>query len=731
MEREFKPLVVLFGFCSQKNQMTFLGRKGRIVITKFTTKILAILKHCNGLNTATEIRKKLAGQVPGELFEYLIRVLHQQRIVLDSRELFPLFHDDSANPTDFVASLSPDEVIALQESARSPIASGERIVLRDLPASHIRNIVSLRTTTRNFEDVSISDSVLGGLLKSLYHIRGYRSTPSAGGLYPLELFVAVTSEKQPWKSGYYQYCPEEDVLVDMAKPINKDRLARIFDSSDIFNGNPFCIFVGVDFRRLSQKYSNRAYRFALLETGHVAQNAYLYCAEQGLGVLEYGGFNDELVAQELGLAYPNHAVLISLIVGNKSTVVPSKDSDPERLSWTLQNELVGRNKPIASFRITELHCGDYRMPRLVGTARYRSSVSMSKQSKYRKMFAFGSGRSRNEVVIKTLAEAFERHLSDAVVVDKIASAKDLDASWIDPRIATPFLSQQFKRFKNIAPFSPELECQWIRGRRLRNGELTYVLVDHVYYPLFVEKIGRRLFYEANSTGTAAHVNSNKAIENALLELIERDAFAVMWYTRRNVTSLPTGDLPREIQERMTFWESQGRQVKILNITLDSVPVVLVLIKSSSYPCLVSGAAAAFTYEQAVNKAFDEAEFMLLSWMKTKQVVISHPRKVRSPDDHGVLYFSIRHHKRLAWLLNAPEKKIVDQGVYASIVEKFDPIVVLMGKEPKSGLQVIRVLSEKLLPMNFGYATEHPGHNRIKEIGLEWTERFPAFPHFFS
>ena len=66
------------------------------------------------------------------------------------------------------------------------------------------------------------------------------------------------------------------------------------------------------------------------------------------------------------------------------------------------------------------------------------------------------------------------------------------------------------------------------------------------------------------------------------------------------------------------------------------------------------------------------------------------------------------------------------------LDHFDPIAVdITPKEPACGLIVVRVLSEKLMPINFGYGNEHRGHSRMKVLGYEWSVRYPSDPHFFA
>jgi len=48
--------------------------------------------------------------------------------------------------------------------------------------------------------------------------------------------------------------------------------------------------------RTEVKYGVNAYRFALLESGHIGQNFSLLCTQRGIGCCTLGGFdNDQLV----------------------------------------------------------------------------------------------------------------------------------------------------------------------------------------------------------------------------------------------------------------------------------------------------------------------------------------------------------------------------------------------------------------------------------------------------
>ena len=97
------------------------------------------------------------------------------------------------------------------------------------------------------------------------------------------------------------------------------QVIRAFLADSILEDAAAVYILVCDFQQITQKYGNRGYRFALLEAGHAAQNAYLWCTEQNLGVVEVGGFLDEELANLLLLFYPREAPLTALVVGRRKS----------------------------------------------------------------------------------------------------------------------------------------------------------------------------------------------------------------------------------------------------------------------------------------------------------------------------------------------------------------------------------------------------------------------------
>jgi SagB-type dehydrogenase family enzyme len=141
-----------------------------------------------------------------------------------------------------------------------------------------------------------------------------RSVPSAGALYPLEVYVAVGA-LEGVANGLYHYDPIGhslgvlrfgDVLDEFAAALIQQHLLR--------HACALIIFTSV-FRRTLARYGARGYRYILLEAGHAAQNACLIATELRVGTLCLGGYFDSRLNQLLGLDGRAEAALYCTAVG--------------------------------------------------------------------------------------------------------------------------------------------------------------------------------------------------------------------------------------------------------------------------------------------------------------------------------------------------------------------------------------------------------------------------------
>ena len=176
-----------------------------------------------------------------------------------------------------------------------PLVSGD---------SSLEQLLTQRRSSREFRDEPLTLQQLGQLLWSaqgITHGEGYRTAPSAGALYPLELYVAV-GKVDRLGAGIYHYFPGEHKLVNSYSGDLRDALASAALQQPWVKQAPLVIIIAAKYSRTTGKYGKRGIRYAHIESGSVAQNIYLQAAALGLGTVVVGAFDDDSVANILRLA---------------------------------------------------------------------------------------------------------------------------------------------------------------------------------------------------------------------------------------------------------------------------------------------------------------------------------------------------------------------------------------------------------------------------------------------
>jgi thiazole/oxazole-forming peptide maturase SagD family component len=735
IEQDYRPLVVLYGYRSKRNTLSFVGRKGLIMLSGKSAIVDRILRLCNGFNDVADITRKLRTVSLEEVTEFL-SLFEQQGIVCDSRDLYLKFHEDSANPAKFSRDLGVDGVSDMLRSERLRKREGKTIKISIPIASSILDAIRNRRSTRAFRSGQIPMAQLSGILEATYSVgkNKHWSVASGGGMYPLDLYLIVPDDNQQVPKGIYRWNPEERSLTTISGKNPSVWLSKVFNAKTILENAACILCIAADFKRSTTKYSNLGYRLTLLEAGHAAQNTYVFCAEQNIGIVECCGFADEALANELGLMFPDEAVLATLIMGKFSVDAQTSTPDQEvsEKAERLRYILVGDKKPIKDVLFLDLKVDGYVMPMWSATASYRPIPGRLTASMKRKSVGFATGSTSSEALLKVLAEGFERYALEQNRSDRRESANGLNEPFLDPRVLVPYSGAQFKNLRGITRFDPRRKINWVIGSRRATGERIWVPMEIAYYATEQMKRELKLCYQASSSGVAAHFDKEVAIDTALYELIERDAFSVTWYSKRRVNSINHECLPLDLRCRISEWKRLGYNVSILDLTLDGPPVALAIIWSrEKRPAISSGAACRPSFTDATLKAFNEAEFMAMTWRYHRSKLKMEMSEINSPESHGIFYLDPKNLVYADWLLEAEESDVIREG-FKGDLQYLDPIVVdITPKDHTCGLSVMRVLSEKLMPVNFGYGNEHRGHSRMDMLSFEWSEKYPSTPHFFA
>lgn len=175
-----------------------------------------------------------------------------------------------------------------------------------------------RRSVRGFANANLSLADVSQILwagQGITHRRGYRTAPSAGGLYPLELYV-VAGAVDGLVPGVYRYRPERHELIRVASGDRRRRLAAAALDQRWVRRAPAVLAITAVYERTEAKYGSRGRRYVHVEVGHAAQNVYLQAGARGLGTVIVGAFRDAEVASVLELP-ADHRPLALMPLGRR------------------------------------------------------------------------------------------------------------------------------------------------------------------------------------------------------------------------------------------------------------------------------------------------------------------------------------------------------------------------------------------------------------------------------
>lgn len=177
----------------------------------------------------------------------------------------------------------------------------------------VEEAVSKRRSVRSFAPKDLTLQQISQLLWSAQGItdssRGFRSVPSAGALYPLEIY-AVYSE------GVFHYLPYSHQLERLSDKDARPYLAGAAWGQAAVKEAALDIVITAVYQRVTSKYGSRGTRYVDMEAGHCSQNIQLEAVCLGLASVGIGAFSDEEVSACLNLP-KDHQPLYIIPVGHK------------------------------------------------------------------------------------------------------------------------------------------------------------------------------------------------------------------------------------------------------------------------------------------------------------------------------------------------------------------------------------------------------------------------------
>lgn len=148
--------------------------------------------------------------------------------------------------------------------------------------------------------------------------RPFRAFPSSGALYPTETYVGVHAV-EALAPAIYHYQPQTHALVRVRAGDRSAPLMRAALDQGMVAEAGAVIVLASYFDRAGWKYRDRAYRYALIEAGHIGQNLYLVAEALGLSCCAIGAFFDDDVNTLVGIDGVREAAVYMAVVGHSAS----------------------------------------------------------------------------------------------------------------------------------------------------------------------------------------------------------------------------------------------------------------------------------------------------------------------------------------------------------------------------------------------------------------------------
>jgi len=185
----------------------------------------------------------------------------------------------------------------------------------------VEKAIKERRTIRDFKDRPLSLNHLSQILWAAQGITDpiemKRAVPSAGALYPLDIYVIVGEKGvKGMEAGVYHYLPKTHEILPISNGDRRKEVAIASLRQMWMAQAPVLFVIAAEYKRNAWKYGERGIRYALIEVGHVGQNLFLQAEALGLGAGIVGAFDDGEVSKAIGLP-PKHEPLLIMPVGYK------------------------------------------------------------------------------------------------------------------------------------------------------------------------------------------------------------------------------------------------------------------------------------------------------------------------------------------------------------------------------------------------------------------------------
>jgi ribosomal protein S12 methylthiotransferase accessory factor len=315
------------------------------------------------------------------------------------------------------------------------------------------------------------------------------------------------------------------------------------------------------------------------------------------------------------------------------------------------------------------------------------------------------------------------------------------------------------------PFTADTPTLWTRGTSLVDGGDVLVPAAMVFVPFhYLASGGDVPILQPISTGLACGCTPSEAALGALCEVVERDAFTLMWQARISPPQIVAQSAPATVRRTLARFTAAGLDVKLLDITTDiRFPTIMTIAlgAAETSPAVTVAAATDPSPERALVKSLEELAHtrkfarQLMQYTPELPVEVDegHPT-IEGQRDHLRFYCPQRAKEFIEFAWSSPVVRTFAELPDASAGSPGAELDALVHEVSQAGcdvimcdltspdirrlgLSVVRVVAPGLHPLFMGYQLRALGGHRLYTVpqrlgyaGLEPGQPDNPYPHPF-
>jgi SagB-type dehydrogenase family enzyme len=193
-----------------------------------------------------------------------------------------------------------------------------------IPPMDVRQAMEQRTSLRRYSQTELSLEELSYLLWITQGVKNVsdrpatiRTVPSAGSRHAFETYILI-NRVGALDPGLYRYSALKHLLyaINLEAGIN-EKLTTACKGQSHIRTSAATFFWAAEMNRMVWRYSERSYRYVLLDAGHVCQNLYLAAESMQCGVCAIAAYDDDLLNSALGVDGKDVLTVYAATIGKR------------------------------------------------------------------------------------------------------------------------------------------------------------------------------------------------------------------------------------------------------------------------------------------------------------------------------------------------------------------------------------------------------------------------------